>query len=143
MATLRGGCWWSGLRCRLGARRGQSLVEAAIAFPLLLLAALGLIQFALYVHAQHVVTGAVQDGARAASAADGTPRRGHDRARRLIDAGLGRDAADVAVTASGDGGAVVVEARGDLRPIIPWPGVGGLPLRARAVSQKEAFRVGR
>lgn len=143
MTALLDGFRSSRVRCRTGARRGQSLVEAAIAFPLLLLVALGLIQFALYVHARHVVAGAVQDGARAAAAADGTMGRGYDRARRLIDAGLGRDATGVAVTASQEGGAVAVEARGNLLPIFPWPGGGGLPLRARAVSQKEVFRVGR
>lgn len=130
-------------RSTQGARRGQTLVEAAIAFPLLILVALGLVQFALYVHARHVVTGAVQDGARAAAAADGTPARGQAHARRLIDAGLGRDAAGVIVTAEGDGRVVVVEARGGLRPIIPWIGGAGLPLQARAVTQKEAFHVGR
>ena len=49
-------------------QRGQALVETAIAFPLLLIAALGLVQFALFYHAQNVVTGAVQEGARVAAA---------------------------------------------------------------------------
>lgn len=130
-----------GTRDRGRRARGQSMIEAAIAFPLLILAALALVQFALYIHARHVVTSAVQDGARAAAAAEGSPDRGQDRARQLIDAGLGRDASAVAVAASGDQRAVVVEARGELRPILPW--IGGLPLHARAVSQKEAFRAGR
>ena len=134
---------WPRGRCTQGAHSGQALVEAAIAFPLLLLVALGLVQFALYVHAQHVVTGAVQDGARVAAAADGTPGLGYARARQLLDAGLGCDAAGVAVTAEGDANAVVVEARGSLKPIIPWIGDAGLPLQARAMTQKEAFRVGR
>ena len=119
--ALTSGRRWPRGRCAKSAHSGQALVEVAVTFPLLLLAALGLVQFALYVHAQHVVTGAVQDGARVAAGADGTP-------------GRGRVAAGVAVTAERDANTVVVEARGSLKPIIPWLGEAGLPLQARAVT---------
>ena len=46
------------------------------------------------------------------------------------------------MTGRATGGTVVIEARGSLRLIIPWVADAGLPLRARAVSQQEAFRVG-
>ena len=127
--------------CRTG-RRGQALVEAAVAFPLLLTVALGLVQFALYVHAEHVVIGAVQDGARVAATSDGSLGRGLAHTGELLRAGLGQHAAGVTVAGRATGGTVVIEARGSLRLIIPWVADTGLPLRARAVSQQEAFRVG-
>jgi Flp pilus assembly protein TadG len=136
--TPRGRC-----RATTDASPGQALVEGALAFVLLALVALALVQFALFVHAQNVVTGAVQDGARVASAHDGSLDRGVAHARALVDAGLGAEAAAVTVTGSADGGSVTVEARGSLRLIIPWVGDARVPLRARAVSQKEVFRVGR
>ncbi len=120
---------------------GQALVEAAIAFPLLVTAALALVQFALFVHAQHVVTGAVQDGVRVAAASDGSLGRGLAHARELVDAGLG-GAGAVTVTGQADADVVILEARGSLRLMFPWAANGSLPLRARAVSQKEAFRAG-
>ena len=123
------------------ARPGQALVEAAIAFPLLVTAALALVQFALFVHAQHVVTGAAQDGARVAAASDGSLGRGLAHARELIDAGLGR-AGTVTVTGQADANVIILEARGSLRLMIPLAADSSLPLRARAISQKEAFRVG-
>ena len=117
------------------------LVEGALAFVLLTVIALVLVQFALFVHAQNVVTGAVQDGARVASAQGATLTAGVEHARVLVRAGLGADAASVAVTGSTDGDTVTVEARGSLRLIVPWVGEASVPLHARAVAQKEAFHV--
>ena len=122
-------------------REGQALVEGALAFVLLTAIALVLVQFALYVHAQNVVTGAVQDGARVASAQGDTLTAGVEHARVLVRAGLGVDAATVDVTGSTDGDTVTVEARGSLRLIVPWVGEASVPLHARAVAQKEAFHV--
>src|SRR5437868_3773303 len=85
-------------------QRGQGMLEAAIVLPLLLLVALGLVQFALYVHAEHVVIGAVQDGARVAAAYDGSVGRGVAHTRDVLRAGLGRHSDEVAVTGSGGGG---------------------------------------
>ena len=122
--------------------RGQALVEAAIAFPLLLLVAIALVQFALFVYAQNVVTGAVQDGARVAAAEDGTLADGISRTQSLLDAGLGSNAAAMSVQGSAGAGTVVIQAQGRLRTIIPWVADASLPLEAQAVVDKERFRVG-
>lgn len=124
-------------------QEGQALIEGAIAFVLLTMVALALVQFALFVHAQNVVIGSVQDGARAASGQEGTLGGGIERARSLVRAGLGSDADGVKVTGITDGNTVTIDARGNLRLIVPWVGDAGVPLRARAVSQKEKFRVTR
>jgi Flp pilus assembly protein TadG len=122
--------------------RGQAVTEAAIAFPVLLLVAIGLVQFALFAHASNVVTGAVQDGARVAAAEDRTLDDGVVYAQALLQAGLGRSARDVALSAVDGGEVVVVEAQGRLRAIIPWVADVTLPLKARAVMSKERFRAG-
>jgi len=122
--------------------RGQAMAETAIAFPLLLLVAVGLVQFALFTHAQHVVLGAVQEGARVAASGDRTIEDGAAYAQTVLQAGLGRSAAGVAVTAVDGGDAVTVEATGGLSLIIPWVADAAIPLHARAVMAKERFRPG-
>ena len=119
------------------------MVETAVAFPLLLIVALALVQFALFAHAQSVVTGAVQDGARVAAAEDGTLAEGVDRAQTLLSAGLGRNAAEIGITGRVGTDSVTFEAEGRVPFILPWLGETGLPVRALATVSKERFRVGR
>ncbi len=118
------------------------MVEVAVAFPLLLMVALGLLQFALFYHAQNVVMGAVQDGARVAAAEDRTLEDGVVVAQALLGAGLGQSAGRVTVRAIDRGDAIALEAQGSLRMIIPWVADATLPLWARSVASKERFRVG-
>ena len=127
---------------RFAWQRGQGMVEAAITFPLLLLTAIGLVQFALFAHAQSVVTGAVQDGARVAASEDRSLADGVSHARALLEAGLGRSVEDVAISGTDGPDAVTVEAKGRLRLIIPWAAEAMLPLAARSVVSKERFRAG-
>jgi len=125
-----------------GGEKGQALVETAIAFPILLMVALALVQFALYVHAEGVVTGAVQDGARVAAAEDSTLGDGILHTEALLRAGLGRSAGDVTVQGAAGSDTVMIEAQGHLHLIIPWVGGGSLPLHARSTVSRERFRVG-
>ena len=130
------------VRAGAEAQSGNALVETAVTMPLLLMVVLGLLQFALYAHASHVVTTAVQVGARAA-ASDGQPLQvAVGRTQEVLRAGLGGDAAALSVQARDGGDVVSVEARGRLRLIIPWVGDASLPLDARAVASKERFRPG-
>lgn len=118
------------------------MLETAIAFPLLIAVAIGLVQFAIYYHAQTVVTGAVQEGARHAAAEDRTLADGVAYARTLIDAGLGPSAREVTVRGAEDGRIVLVEAQGELEVLIPWVANASLPLLGRATVHKERFRAG-
>jgi hypothetical protein len=124
-------------RCRRG--RAQSLVEVALAFPLLILAGTGVIQFSLWMHAQGVVTAAVQDGARVASSETGTLPDGQAVAAALLRDGLGPSARLVQVVPSEDAAAVRFEATGSLPAIFPWGPVSTIPLRATAVMAKDRF----
>ena len=123
-------------------RSGQAMVEAAVTFPLLLMSAIGLVQFAIFAHAQTVVTGAVQDGARVAASEDRSLANGVTHTRALLEAGLGRLVEDVSVSGAEESDTVVVEAQGRLQLIIPWAADAALPLRARSVVSKERFRAG-
>jgi Flp pilus assembly protein TadG len=122
--------------------RGQALVESALAFPLLLLLALALVQLALYVHTENVTIGACQDGARVASAADGTVSDGVATARALLRAGLGSSANEVRVVGTMGAGSVVLEAQGQLPLVLPWVGNPSLPLHARVLMTREGFHAG-
>lgn len=122
--------------------RGQALVEVALAFPLLLTVALGLVQFALYEHAENVVIGAAQDGARVAASEDGTLADGVARSETILQAGLGNDARNVSVQGTESTNTVIITAHGRLQILIPWVTRTSLPLSARATMSKEAFHAG-
>lgn len=135
--------WCLAARQRIAAcERGQALVETAVTLPLLLLVAIGLVQFALFYHAGNVVAGAAQDGARVAAAENRSVADGVAHARSVLHAGLGDAAGDVRLHGRDLGDAVAVEAEGRLRTIIPWVADSSLPLSARAVVSKEHFRSG-
>ena len=121
---------------------GQALLEMALVSATLLTLMVGLIQLTIYLHAQGVVRGACQEGARVASAgpedrlADGVAY-----AVDLVDAGLGRSASRVTVSGTADADTVTIEAMGSLPLLLPGRVGWSLPLAARAVYQKERFRV--
>ena len=119
--------------------RGQSLVEVAFVLPLLILAATGVVQFSLWMHAEGIVTAAVQDGARIASSEAGTLEQGSAAARSLLRDGLGPNAALVRLVPSQDASTVRFEASGTLPAIFPWGPVTTIPLHASASMARDRF----
>lgn len=115
---------------------GQSLVEFAAALPVLLLVSLAILQFALYVHAQNVVTTACAEGSIVAAAGDGTVGDGVATARSLLYAGLGASADGLAVQGADGGTTVTIEAKGSMPVLLLGPAIQ-LPLQARSVMVKE------
>jgi Flp pilus assembly protein TadG len=122
--------------------RGSAMVESALTFPLLIMVGLGLVQFALFYHAENVVTGAVQDGARVAAAEDGTVDQGVQYANAIIASGLNPATDPIQVQGIDGGDAIAVSASGRMHLIIPWVADATLPLQARAVMNKERFHAG-
>ena len=122
--------------------RASAATEAAIVFPIVLIAAIGLMQFAIYRHATNVVVGAVQDGVEVAARADYTIQDGVDRTQELLQAGLGPTATAITVQGIDGTDEVGIQATGQLQLIIPWAGSATLPLSYRAIESKEHFRVG-
>jgi hypothetical protein len=127
---------------RLHVRRrvpGQALVEVAFTLPLLVLAGAGVVQFSLWMHAEGIVTAAVQDGARTASSETGTLEQGSAAARSLLRDGLGPNAALVQLIPSQDAAGVRFEATGNLPALLPWGPVTTVPLHASATMVKDRF----
>jgi Flp pilus assembly protein TadG len=124
------------MRCRVPA---QSLVEAAFVLPLLILAGASVVQFSLWMHAEGIVTAAVQDGARIASSEAGTLEQGAGAARLLLREGLGPNAALVQLLTTEDAGTVRFEAGGTLPAIFPWGPVTTIPLHASASMARDRF----
>lgn len=127
---------------RRGGERGQSLLELALALPILTLTLLGTLQLGLWYHAESVVLAACQDGARVASAEGSSVEEGLARADSLLRGGLGRVGESVAVQGGADDERVVFVARGQLRGLVPLPGLGTLPLAGEATVFRERFRPG-
>jgi TadE-like protein len=123
---------------RTGDERGIATVEFTAVVWLFLVIMLGAAQFGLWWHAQHVVLGAAQDAARLVTADGATAAAGHTRARELLQAGLGRDAATAQVQVRRGLEVTQVTVTARLRPLLPIG--GGIRLRATAHSHTERFR---
>jgi TadE-like protein len=121
-----------------GDQEGIATVEFTAVVWLFLTIVLGAAQFGLWWHAQHVVLGAAQDAARLVAADGATPNAGHARARELLQAGLGRDAATAQVQVRRGLEVTQVTVTAQLRPLLPIG--GGIRLRATAHSHTERFR---
>lgn len=122
------------------AQLGASTLELALVLPVLLMSVMAILQLGLFLHAQNVVTAAVQDGARLAAEEDRSIAEGQAHARALLTAGLGRSARAVAVRGSGDRDSVTITVSGRYPTIIPWVNGNSLPLKASATMSRERFR---
>lgn len=120
----------------------QALVEFALVLPLLITLTVGVIQLVLYAHAREVVLSSAQEGARLASEDGRDLDQGFSRARSLLTAGLGASLESVEIQGSIDADVVHVGIHAALRPILPVPINGGLPLAAEAWIARERFRPG-
>jgi TadE-like protein len=119
---------------------GQALVEAALVLPLAITLSLGIVQVVLYAHAHDVLVSAVEEGARM-SAEDGRSLDdGLNRARQLVTAGLGSSVEPLLVDGHRDDELVTLRADASLRPILPLPLPGGLPIQAVGRVVRERFR---
>ncbi len=118
--------------------QGAATLEFALVALVLMLLVLGMVQFALWYHAQNVVLAAAQDGARLAAAEHSTATAGQRRALELLRAGLGQAAQGAAVTATRTPQVATVSVTAKLRPLLPL--VSALRLRATGRSFTERFR---
>jgi hypothetical protein len=106
-------------RRALAGDRGAVTVELVLATPLLLLALLTIIQFALWSHATHVAQAAASQALAAARVQDGTPAAGHAAGQHLLDelahGPLQNSQIDVTRIAS----SATISIRGEASPVIP------------------------
>lgn len=125
---------------RIRTERGTASLELALVAPALMLLVLGVVQFGLWYHAEHVARTAALEAARTAAAEDGTTDAARGRGLVVLDAGLGRAAQDpsVDVDVGSETARVVVTAR--IGGLLPIPGLSSFALRGEAVSYRERFR---
>ena len=117
--------------------RGSVFVETALVGLVVMSLSLGLIQFALWYHAQHVVLGAAQDGAHAAAVEGAAAGDGQARARELVAAGLGTMASETVVSSETHEREAVVAVAAAVPSIIPF--LPDLELRAEGRAFRERF----
>lgn len=108
-----------------------------IAFPVLMLLVLVVIQFGLWYHANNVAEAAAQEGVRTARVDGGSATEGQTRAEAFMADNAPSLVGDRSVTASRDADTARIEISGSLTAIVP-----GLHLRvhAEAESPTERFR---
>lgn len=122
---------------RLDGEQGEAFVETALVGLVVMSLALGLIQFGLWYHAQHVVLGAAQEGAHAAALDGATTSEGEVRATELTRAGLGSLSNDVTVSSIATDEIATVHVEADMAPIVPF--LPTITLEADGRAFKERF----
>ena len=125
---------------RVRGERGTATLELAIVVPALMLLLLGIVQFGLWYHAEHVTRTAALEAARTAAAEDGRVSASEERALEVLDAGLGSSggAPTVRVTIGSETARVRISA--SMRGLLPIPGLSLLRLSADATAYRERFR---
>jgi len=128
------------MRRLLRDQSGVSTVEAALVLPLLFMALIGVVQFALVHHARTVAETAAIEGARLAAAEGYSLEDGASRTRDVLEAGLGGTGAAFVVEVDASGEVVVTRASGEYRLFIPWVTSLSVPVEAQAEVWREGFR---
>jgi Flp pilus assembly protein TadG len=120
--------------------RGTVALELAVVAPVLMLLVLGLLQFALWYHAQNVVQSAAQEGARTAAAEEGSVEAGRTRALEVLQAGLGQAASNEDAVASVNQDAAQVVVTAEMPGLLPIPGLRSFTLSSESTAFRERFR---
>ncbi|MDQ3963597.1 MAG: pilus assembly protein [Actinomycetota bacterium] len=117
--------------------RGSVFVETALVALVVMTLFLGLAQFALWFHAQHVVLGAAQDGAHEAALEGAAADAGGNRARELMKAGLGSMAPEAGVSVRVTERLAIVTVEAAMPSIVPF--LPTMKLRAEGRAFRERF----
>jgi Flp pilus assembly protein TadG len=120
--------------------RGSVALELAVVAPVLMLLVLGVLQFALWYHAQNVVQTAAQEGARVAAAEEGTAEAGRTRALEVLRDGVGQAATSEDAVASLDPDAAHVTVSAEMAGLLPIPGLSSFTLSSESTAFRERFR---
>lgn len=119
------------------AEGGQAFVETALVGLVVMVLALGLLQFGLWYHGQHVVLGAAQEGAHAAALDGSDAADGKARAVALVRAGLGAIVDGVSVSSSATDRVATAHVEARVTSLIPF--FPDLTLKAEGRAFRERF----
>jgi Flp pilus assembly protein TadG len=116
--------------------RGAVAAELVIATPLLLLLVMGVIQFALWEHAEHIATAVAQQGVAVGRLQGETAQAGRQEAQSVLDQLGGSVLAGTTITATRTQATTTVTVTGHAESIID---IFTLPVRATASGASENF----
>jgi Flp pilus assembly protein TadG len=117
-------------------QRGAVSAELVIATPLLLLLIMGVIQFALWEHAEHIATAVAQQGVAVGRLQDQTAATGQQEAQSVLNQ-LGPSVlAGATITATRTNAMTTVTVTGHAESIV---GLFSLPVKATAAGGTENF----
>jgi Flp pilus assembly protein TadG len=125
-------------RCRSFARdeRGAVAAELVIATPLLLLLIMGVIQFALWEHAEHIASAVAQQGVSVGRLQGETAGAGQAEAQSVLDQLGPKVLSDSNITATRTATTTTVTVTGHAESIV---GIFTLPVKAVAVGPNEIY----
>ena len=106
------------LRAQAQGDRGDSVVEFAVIFPVVLLLVFTVIEGGLYFHARSVAARAAQIGADAGRSYDAAPDDGADAARAFL-ARTGNSVEAPSVQVDSGGGQIAVTVTGTVTSLVP------------------------
>jgi Flp pilus assembly protein TadG len=127
--------WWQGRRWRDD--RGDTAIQMAIIYPVVLLAAIAVIQASMWYYARQIALTAAREGASVARAYQSSPADGAARARDVLGRVAGDSLRGYSVTASSTGERVQVQVSGRAMSMVP--GVAGLQVTQSASGPLERW----
>ncbi|WP_163506563.1 TadE/TadG family type IV pilus assembly protein [Fodinicola acaciae] len=104
---------------KLGADCGSITVQAVLVLPALLLVFLGLLDLAMYLRGEQIVTVVADHALTAARLFGGTPEDGRTTGLSVAEQLAGRSLRDVRVEVSGDQATVLVTVRARIVAVLP------------------------
>ena len=116
--------------------RGAVAAELVIATPLLLLLVMGVIQFALWEHAEHIATAVAQQGVAVARLQGESAQAGDEQAHLVLDQFGTSVLAGARITTTRTGAMTTVTVTGHAESIV---GIFSLPVRATASGPDEIY----
>jgi Flp pilus assembly protein TadG len=116
--------------------RGAVSAELVIATPLLLLLIMGVIQFALWQHAEHIASAVAQQGVAVARLQGETAAAGQDQAQTVLSQISASVLVDSSITGTRTAATTTVIVTGHAESVL---GIFSLPVRAVATGPTEEY----
>ncbi|MFI6340704.1 TadE/TadG family type IV pilus assembly protein [Streptomyces sp. NPDC050535] len=129
--------WWE--ERRWSDDRGDTSIQMAIVFPIVLLATIAVVQASLWFYARQIALTAAREGLTAARAYQAGPADGRARAASVLGRSAGDSLIGYSIAAGSDGQRVRVQVSGTALSMIP--GLPGLHLSQSASGPVERWTV--
>ncbi|MFJ9662102.1 TadE/TadG family type IV pilus assembly protein [Streptomyces griseoflavus] len=129
--------WWRGRRW--ADDRGDTSIQMAIVYPLVLLTAIAVIQASMWYYARQIALTAAREGVTAARAYQASPADGAARAREVLGRTAGDSLRSPTVTSGSTGERIRIQVSGTAQSMIP--GIPGRTITQSASGPVERWTV--